>query len=136
MCLKFSVGLKTTLYNITTLQHSNVVSKFQCCTTLDFFFFFFFDTTLELLKVFFSDIQSSQLNQKMTNDCLEIYVNCTHFVQKLSSGTICEQFMYNLRKSTKQFHVMFWVNWQKNYVPQPSQPPSLPLFTISNLNFS
>ena len=66
----------------------------------------------------------------MTTDCLEIYLNCTYFVQKLSSGAICEQFMYNLCKSTKQFHVMFWVNWQKNYSLLP--PPTL----TQHFNFS
>ena len=44
-----------------------------------------------------------------------------------------------LRKSTKQFHVMFWVNWQKNNVLLPSQPLSLTLiFSLCcrTLNFS
>ena len=118
--LIFWVGVKTTL-----VQHYNITT-FECCNVLKhlvfFFFFFFSNTTFEFLKVFFIDAQFSWLNQIMTTYCLDIYVNCTYFVQKLSSGAICEQFMYNLRKSTKQSHVIFWVK----------QQPSLPLFTISN----
>ena len=48
-----AVGLNTTLYNITTLQHYNIAMLYRNSNVvmlLDFFFFFF-DTTLDFLKV-------------------------------------------------------------------------------------
>ena len=59
------VALKRTSYNIPMLYQ-------------DFSIF-------EFLKVFFSDAQCSRLNQIMTTDCLEIYINCTYFVQRFAT---------------------------------------------------
>ena len=93
---KFKWCVKKKFQCCTTLK-----KKFQCCTTLkkksnvvqhwkknsNVSFKKMLWTTSGAVSIF--GPMSSQLNQKLTTDCSEIYVNCTYFVQKLSSGAIC-----------------------------------------------
>ena len=52
-------------------------------------------------------------DNKLFGDLRKLNILCTKIVPMYNRvDNLCSI----LRKSTKQFHVMFWVNWQKSYV--------------------
>ena len=132
------------LYNIFVFPNFFLMLDL-CCTTYSFFQFFFlifvkkmlyniwgffrFDTTFEFwiskrwrggsggrnivggwCKIF--SIKPNYDN-KLFGDLRKLNILCTKIVPMYNRvDNLCSI----LRKSTKQFHVMFWVNWQKSYV--------------------